>query len=110
NHDHDKNVIEKMSVCTDGFAATGCARHVASDRLSSARLSEGRHPSFPNLTHEKICVIGLPAAIGRGRGSVSYTSGAGSIPRAQNIVAAMSSGETGSEAGKAPIRSLAPKT
>jgi hypothetical protein len=44
-------------------------------------------------------VIGLPAAIGRGLPRVSVTSVAGSIPRAQNMVAAMSSGLTGSVAG-----------
>ena len=44
-------------------------------------------------------MIGLPAAIGKGRFRVSRTSVAGSMPRAQNMVAAMSSGVTGSVAG-----------
>jgi hypothetical protein len=50
-------------------------------------------------TQEKIAVIGRPAAIGKGRPSVSRTSVSGEMPSAQNMVAAMSSGWTGSRAG-----------
>ena len=51
------------------------------------------------LGHPNNRVIGCPAAIGRGRPKVSTTSVAGSIPSAQNMVAATSSGLTGSVAG-----------
>ena len=53
----------------------------------------------PRSAQEKILVIGLPEAMGSGRFRVSVTSVAGSMPRAQNMVAAMSSGVTGSVAG-----------
>ena len=53
----------------------------------------------PDVNQPKIEVIGLPAAIGRGRPRASVNSAAGSMPRAQYMVAATSSGVTPSRDG-----------
>src|SRR5262249_28579721 len=60
--------------------------------------------------HAITSVIVVPGAIGSGRLSGSYTSVRGSMPSSSNIVAARSSGRTGSLAGYAPVLSDAPNT
>ena len=97
----DRETIE----CGHTMAAHSLARHwpVLLSRLEKAGLTVVDRPGpvarrtaddQPNSR-----VSGWPEAIGKGRPRVSRTSVAGSIPRAQNIVAAMSSGVTGSDAG-----------
>ena len=89
----------QLCASTEAEGSQRNGRGGRTDSRAAAHLVIGQLIASRTLDQPNSRVIGLPAAIGRGRPSVSVTSVAGSMPRAQNMVAAMSSGVTGSVAG-----------